>query len=58
VFNEDGVTFLYKDYRADRRAQYKRMTLATHEFIRRFLESPLREPGQLGETAKSRLSSV
>jgi len=37
AFNEDGVTFRYKDYRADGRAQCKRMTLATDEFIRRFL---------------------
>src|SRR6266705_2273823 len=37
AFNEDGVTFRYKDYRADGRARYKRMTLATQEFIRRFL---------------------
>ena len=37
AFNEDGVTFRYKDYRADGRARYKRMTLATGEFIRRFL---------------------
>jgi hypothetical protein len=35
--NENGVTFRYKDYRADGRARYKRMTLATHDFIRRFL---------------------
>ena len=32
-----GVTFKYKDYRADGRARYKVMKLATHEFIRRFL---------------------
>jgi hypothetical protein len=32
-----GVTFKYKDYRADGPARYKVMTLATHEFIRRFL---------------------
>ena len=32
-----GVTFRYKDYRANGRARYKVMTLATHEFIRRFL---------------------
>jgi hypothetical protein len=32
-----GVTFRYKDYRADGPARYKIMTLATHEFIRRFL---------------------
>jgi hypothetical protein len=32
-----GVTFRYKDYRAYGRARYKVMTLATQEFIRRFL---------------------
>jgi Putative transposase/Transposase zinc-binding domain len=32
-----GVTFTYKDYRADGPARYKVMTLATCEFIRRFL---------------------
>ena len=37
AFNENGVTFRYKDYRADGRARYKTMTLATDEFIRRFL---------------------
>jgi hypothetical protein len=31
------VTFTYKDYRTDGSARYKRMTLAPHEFIRRFL---------------------
>jgi hypothetical protein len=35
--NHNGVTFRYKDYRADGRARQKVMTLATHEFIRRFL---------------------
>jgi hypothetical protein len=35
--NNNGVTFRYRDYRADGRARYKRMTLATDEFIRRFL---------------------
>ena len=35
--DEHGVTFKYKDYRADGRARYKVMTLATDEFIRRFL---------------------
>ena len=35
--DENGVTFRYKDYCADGRARYKRMTLATDEFIRRFL---------------------
>jgi hypothetical protein len=34
---ENGVTFRYKDYRLDGSARYKRMTLATNEFIRRFL---------------------
>ncbi|MCK5089999.1 MAG: IS91 family transposase [Hyphomicrobium sp.] len=32
-----GVTFRYKDYRADDTARYKTMTLNPHEFIRRFL---------------------
>jgi Putative transposase/Transposase zinc-binding domain len=32
-----GVTFKYKDYRADGQARQKVMTLATAEFIRRFL---------------------
>jgi Putative transposase/Transposase zinc-binding domain len=32
-----GVTFKYKDYRADGSARYKAMTLAAEEFIRRFL---------------------
>jgi hypothetical protein len=35
--DQNGVTFRYKDYRADSHARYKTMTLATHEFIRRFL---------------------
>jgi Putative transposase len=37
AFDENGITFSYKDYRADGRARYKVMTLATDEFIRRFL---------------------
>jgi hypothetical protein len=32
-----GVTFKYKDYRADGQARHKVMRLATDEFIRRFL---------------------
>ena len=32
-----GVTFKWKDYRAEGRDRYKSMTLATDEFIRRFL---------------------
>jgi predicted Zn-ribbon and HTH transcriptional regulator len=35
--DENGVTFSYKDYRADGRVRHKTMTLAPHEFIRRFL---------------------
>ena len=35
--DENGVTFKYKDYRIEGPARYKTMTLATHEFIRRFL---------------------
>jgi Putative transposase/Transposase zinc-binding domain len=32
-----GVTFTYKDYRVEGAGRFKIMTLATHEFIRRFL---------------------
>ena len=35
--DEKGVTFKYKDYRIEGSGRYKTMTLATHEFIRRFL---------------------
>jgi hypothetical protein len=35
--NETGVTFKFKDYRIDGPERYKTMTLATDEFIRRFL---------------------
>jgi len=35
--DENGVTFRYKDYRIDGPGRYKTMTLATDEFIRRFL---------------------
>jgi len=35
--NDAGVTFKYKDYRADGPRRYKVMTLAAGEFIRRFL---------------------
>jgi putative transposase/transposase-like zinc-binding protein len=41
AFDENGVTFSYKDHRADGHAQYKIMTLATDEFIRRFLSHVL-----------------
>jgi hypothetical protein len=35
--NNQGVTFNWKDYRSKDRVRYKPMTLATDEFIRRFL---------------------
>jgi hypothetical protein len=35
--DDKGVTFKWKDYRLEGRERYKVMTLATHEFIRRFL---------------------
>src|SRR4030088_3008432 len=35
--DENGVTFKYKDYRIEGLGRYKTMTLATDEFIRRFL---------------------
>jgi len=35
--DERGVTFKWKDYRIKGRDRYKQMTLATDEFIRRFL---------------------
>jgi Putative transposase/Transposase zinc-binding domain len=35
--DEKGVTFKYKDYRIEGPGRYKTMTLATGEFIRRFL---------------------
>jgi predicted Zn-ribbon and HTH transcriptional regulator len=35
--DEQGVTFKWKDYRIEGHDRYKRMTLATDEFIRRFL---------------------
>jgi hypothetical protein len=37
AFDEQGVTFRWKDYRLAGRDRYKQMTLATDEFIRRFL---------------------
>jgi hypothetical protein len=36
-FDQQGVTFKWKDYRIAGRDRYKQMTLATDEFIRRFL---------------------
>src|SRR5712664_133372 len=37
AFDEAGVTFRYKDYRRDGAERQRVMTLAPHEFIRRFL---------------------
>jgi hypothetical protein len=37
ALDDNGVTFKWKDYRAKGRARQKVMTLATSEFIRRFL---------------------
>jgi Putative transposase/Transposase zinc-binding domain len=37
AFDDKGVTFKWKDYRVEGAARYKVMTLATDEFIRRFL---------------------
>jgi Putative transposase/Transposase zinc-binding domain len=37
AFDQDGVTFRWKDYRIEGRDRYKLMTLTTDEFIRRFL---------------------
>jgi hypothetical protein len=37
AFDNHGVTFRWKDYRSQGRDRFKLMTLATHEFIRRFL---------------------
>jgi hypothetical protein len=39
--DETGVTFRYKDYRIKGPGRYKTMTLATSEFIRRFLSHVL-----------------
>jgi hypothetical protein len=37
ALDDKGVTFKWKDYRIEGRDRFKVMTLATHEFIRRFL---------------------
>jgi len=37
AFNQNGVTFRWKDYRIEGPDRYKTMTLATDDFIRRFL---------------------
>jgi len=37
TLDDKGVTFRWKDYRAQGRERYKTMTLAAHELIRRFL---------------------
>ena len=59
--DETGVTFKYKDYRIEGPGRYKTMTLATDEFIRRFLIHVLpkgfhriRHYGLLGQHQPSR----
>ncbi|SAL87373.1 Putative transposase [Caballeronia arvi] len=42
AFDERGVTFRWKDYRATGRTRYKTMTLEAGEFMRRFLLHVLR----------------
>jgi Putative transposase len=37
AFDQQGVTFRWKDYRVEGRDRYKLMTLTVDEFIRRFL---------------------
>ncbi len=37
ALDDHGVTFRWKDYRAEGRTRYKTMTLQTEEFMRRFL---------------------
>jgi hypothetical protein len=37
AYDDKGVTFKWKDYRAEGHERYKLMTLTNHEFIRRFL---------------------
>jgi len=41
ALDDTGVTFKWKDYRANGRYRQKIMTLSTHEFIRRFLSHVL-----------------
>jgi hypothetical protein len=41
ALDDNGVTFKWKDYRIKGSGRYKVMTLATHEFIRRFLSHVL-----------------
>jgi hypothetical protein len=41
ALDDKGVIFKWKDYRIEGRDRYKVMTLATHEFIRRFLNHVL-----------------
>ena len=37
AFDEQGVSFRWKDYRAKGNTRYKTMTLSAQEFMRRFL---------------------
>jgi hypothetical protein len=62
AFDEQGVTFKWKDYRIEGRDRHKRMTLATDEFIRRFLihvlPKGLHRIRHYGLFAKSSLEAV
>src|ERR1700730_221951 len=49
---ENGVTFKYKDYRIEGPGRYKKMTLATHEVIRRFLLHVLPQGSKFGAAAE------
>jgi hypothetical protein len=58
--DQKGITFKYKDYRIEGPGRYKTMTLATEEFIRRFLIHVLpkgfhriRHYGLLGNTNRA-----
>jgi len=41
AFNDQGVTFRYKDYRSKGKSRWRSMTLNPNEFIRRFLQHVL-----------------
>jgi hypothetical protein len=51
--DDDGVTFKWKDYRVEGRDRFKTMTLAAHEFIRRFLLHVLPEASTASVTTAS-----
>jgi hypothetical protein len=49
-----GVTFTVKNYRVDGPGRYTTMTLAAHEFIRRFLMHVLANGNRAAAIAKAR----